>query len=35
METFREITNMVENDVHQFGSRGIRSLAVAKTNEQV
>ncbi|KAJ1440789.1 E1-E2 ATPase-domain-containing protein, partial [Ochromonadaceae sp. CCMP2298] len=34
LQAFREITNMVENDVHQFGSRGIRSLAVSKTNEQ-
>lgn len=28
-----QITPMVEQDIHQLGERGIRSLAVAKTNE--
>lgn len=28
------ITHLVEEDVHRFGLRGIRSLAVAKTNDE-
>jgi H+-transporting ATPase len=33
-EAFEELTKKVESDIHAFGLRGIRSLAVAKTNDQ-
>ena len=32
-EEIEVISHKVENDVHSYGMRGIRSLAVAKTNE--